>query len=810
MTLLQGLRVLDLSPTRVGAQLGQVFADLGAEVCWVEPPAGSALRGESAFPFWARGKQSVVADLRTEVGRATVRDLAAASDVLIETFRPGVMERHGLGYEELRLLNSGLVYASVTGFGRQGPFAAIKGYEGIVYAKLGVFQAFQRMTSRPGPAFVSAPFASFAATQTTLHGVLAALFERERSGVGQHVEGSLAQGFSALDTWQWFVHLVRERFPDAYQPSEQFDADGVPVGAFPFMLLVTLTSDGRWLQFAQVAPHLFAAFMKALGLGHMLGDPEWAGIPAFDDIERRTELWDRMLTASNAKTLAEWEAIFDADPDVFAEAYRGGPDILEHPQLVYDGHTVDIADPRLGIVRQPGLLVHEEGRRDEIDFVAPDLGSGQPAQEPAPPAASAGAADGDAATGLPLEGVTILELAGLFAAPFGTTLLTDLGARVIHVEPLSGDPIRPMMVFPETAGVKVMQGKESICVDITTPEGLEIIHRIVERCDVVMQGFRAGVARRLGVDSATLLGINPELVYLNAPGYGTGGPDGHRPAYAPSIGAAGGIGRTNVGSSVVERPGQSLDEIKDGARRMSSGTTITQATADGLAALGVATAILVGLVGRARGQDVPPLLTTMLSTASHAMSAQAVDYPGSSGPLVADTALRGYHARYRIYDASDGWVFLAAPGESEWASLVAALRDHVDLDRDPRFTTEQNRVEHDDALTETLTAVFVTRGKGEWERDLLAADVACVAVSTEAIESVLMSDAVGRASGYVVDVVHPVFDEHPRLAPVVRFSRSATRAGAGVLAGAQTNAVLSELGYDDAALADLHARNVIR
>jgi crotonobetainyl-CoA:carnitine CoA-transferase CaiB-like acyl-CoA transferase len=176
---------------------------------------------------------------------------------------------------------------------------------------------------------------------------------------------------------------------------------------------------------------------------------------------------------------------------------------------------------------------------------------------------------------------------------------------------------------------------------------------------------------------------------------------------------------------------------------------------------------------------------------------------------VADTALRGYHARYRIYDASDGWVFLAAPGESEWASLVGALRDHVDLGRDPRFTTEEGRARHDDALTATLAAVFVTRPKDEWERDLLAADVACVAVTTDPIESVLMSDAVGRASGYVADVVHPVFDEHPRLAPVVRFSRSATRAGAGVLAGAQTDAVLSELGYDDAALADLRARNVI-
>src|SRR5262249_19185602 len=127
---LDGLRVVDLSPTRVGAQASQTLADFGADVVWVEPPGGSALRHQSSCPFLARGKRSEVADLRSAAGVDRVRGLAEVADVLIETFRPGVADRLGLGYDELRARNPALVYASITGFGRRGPWAHLKGYEG--------------------------------------------------------------------------------------------------------------------------------------------------------------------------------------------------------------------------------------------------------------------------------------------------------------------------------------------------------------------------------------------------------------------------------------------------------------------------------------------------------------------------------------------------------------------------------------------------------------------------------------------------------------------------------------------------------
>jgi len=806
---LDGLRVVDLSPTRVGAQVTQPLADFGADVVWIEPPGGSALRAQPSFPFLARGKRSVVLDLKQEGDAGRARRLAAEADVVVETFRPGVAERLGLGYDDLRLGNPGLVYASITGFGRLGPYAGVKAYEGLVMAKLGVNATFSRMHKGPHPPFVSVPWCSFAASQTALHGVLAALIDRERTGAGQRVEANLTQGYATLDTWEWFQRLIAERWPDAYTAVDTFTDKGVPNSPLTYMLLVALTRDGRWLQFAQVAPHLFAAFMRELGLDWMFGDPEWKGLPAFEDEDRRLALWTSMLQAAGSKTLAEWEAVFDSDPDVFAELFRSGPEVLAHPQLVADGHVVEVVDPERGPVLQPGPLVVMDATPAGRPRPAPTLGDCNPDSWSASDLRHPGVVD-DPAPALPLDGVTILELAMMYAAPYGATLLTDLGARVIKVEALAGDRIRTILPFPESGGVKVMQGKESICIDITLPEGVDIVQRLAARCDVVLQGFRAGAADRHGLDAETLRALNPDLVYLSAPGYGQGPPNGHRPAFAPSIGAAGGIARANVGDTVPERPGLTMEEIREGAIRLSGSATVTSAQADGFAALGVATALLLGLLARARGAGGQKLEGSMLLTASHAMADHVVDFVGNPGPPNPGRDLRGPHARYRIYDAIDGWVFLAAPQEREWEPLADALAAHVDLRRDARFATEADRLANDQALTDALAAVFATGSKASWERELLAADVGCVAVTMETTEELLMSDGFGRASGYVVDVEHPTFDRHPRLAPVVRFSRSTTQAKPGVLAGSATDAVLDELGFSAAEIADLRARQVVR
>jgi crotonobetainyl-CoA:carnitine CoA-transferase CaiB-like acyl-CoA transferase len=199
----------------------------------------------------------------------------------------------------------------------------------------------------------------------------------------------------------------------------------------------------------------------------------------------------------------------------------------------------------------------------------------------------------------------------------------------------------------------------------------------------------------------------------------------------------------------------------------------------------------------------------MLLTTAHGLADHVVDYPGNPGGLTPGPDMRGPGALYRIYDAADGWVFLAAPQPGEWDDLVGAMAPYVDLGADPRFSTVQDRRDHDAALTDALAAAFVTRSKGEWQEELAAADVACVALTTGLNEPLLTAEEYGRASGYIADVHHPVFEDHPRLAPVVRFSRSATQAKPGTLCGTATEAVLQELDYSDGQIAELRARRVV-
>jgi crotonobetainyl-CoA:carnitine CoA-transferase CaiB-like acyl-CoA transferase len=681
----------------------------------------------------------------------------------------------------------------------------------VVLAKLGAFQTFARMSPHARPAFLTVPFASFAASQIAIHGTLAALIERESSGAGQWVETNLLQAFTALDTWAWFEHLIADRWPDAFVKSSPYDELGRPASPLTFMLLVALTKDGRWLQFASVAPHLFAACMKALGLDWMFTDPEWAGLPVFgDDAAKRMDLWTRMLQAAREKTLDDWNGIFDSDENVFAEQFRNGPVALEHPQLIHDGFTIDLVDGERGSVRQPAAIVKAARTPADLTRSAPALDEHRADVLELTDAAPAGqAAPGDPPTGLPLDGITVLELATLFAAPHGTTMLTDLGARVIKVEPLAGDRIRTIIPFPESGGAKVMQGKQSIAVDLANPDGLAAIQQIASEADVVVQGYRAGAMKKLGLDYDTIKRGNPDVIYVNAPGYGVDGPYGSKPAYAPSIGAASGIPLANVGATVEERADLTMEQIQDGARRLSAASAMANAQADGFAALGVATAILFGLAALRRGAGGQELFSSMLNTGTHAMSAQAVTYPGAPKEPAPDVEMRGLGSLYRVYDAADGYVFVAAPTDSEWARLAEAVQPYADLAGDDRFADASSRRANPSALIDVLTTVFKARTATEWESELLPRGVGCVALNTDSIESLLFDDAFGRASGYLVDVTHPVFDEHPRLAPYVRFSRSRTQALPGVLAGQQTDEILAGIGRSGEEIADLRARGVV-
>jgi crotonobetainyl-CoA:carnitine CoA-transferase CaiB-like acyl-CoA transferase len=796
---LAGISVVDLSDTLAGALATQLLADFGADVVLVEPPRGATMRGQPAWPAWGRGKRSAVLDLKQPGDLAAARRLAAHADVVVETWRPGVAERLGLGFADLEATNPRLIYGSVTAFGRDGPYAQLPGYEGVVMAKVGAFDASRGLTTRPGPAFVSAPYCSFSASQLLLHGVLAALFERETGGRGQRVDVTFLHSLGVYDCWNWLLRLLAARYPEAFLAAPPVSHDeGVPNSSMLFRLLVGLSADGRWMQFSQITDKLWEAFLHAAGLADLLVDPAWRGVIEEWDTVKRGEFWDRLLEAVRARTYAEWCALFDGEPDVWAEVFRHGTELLHHPQLEHDHQTLVLHDRELGAVHQPGPLVRMTATPARVVRDAPRPGEHTAevrADERRAPAAATATPRRDP----PLAGVTVLELATFYAAPYGATLLCDLGARVIKAEPLGGDPVRNILPFPELGGIKVLQGKESIAVDVTTDAGRDIVVELARRSDAVLQSFRAGVAERLGLDARSLLAQNPDLIYLNAPGYGTGGPCGRRPAFAPTIGAASGLAMRNIGPTVPSGPDLDLAAVRRHSMRLS-GAAMGFANADGCSALGVATALLLGLVARRRGAPGQELTTTMLSTLAHTLSEDMVEYAGRVAAPAPDADLYGINARYRLYETSDGWVFLAAPGQREWDVLTRELAPWADFEPDAP----------DAVLTAALAAAFRRRTATEWEAHLVDAGVACVAVGTGAVEDHLMGeDGIGRRSGIVTEVEHPLIGTHTRLAPPVRFSMSSTVAGAACLVGHHTDAIMEEIGYRSAQIAELRAAKVI-
>lgn len=332
------------------------------------------------------------------------------------------------------------------------------------------------------------------------------------------------------------------------------------------------------------------------------------------------------------------------------------------------------------------------------------------------------------------------------------------------------------------------------------------MYELAKRSDIVLQCFRGKAAERAKIDEASLRAVNPDLAFVTTSGYGLDGPFAHRAAYAPSVGAASGL--SLIDSHDSGDPPADVDDLHRRAVQLHAGGTVPAVQSDGIAAHGVGSALLVALYAKRRGMKLTNVVTTMLGTVQQAMIPYNASYASRPAERAADDQFFGMNALYRMYRAADGYVFLAAPLPREWPALAKAMSPYVELHTDERFADADARAAHDDDLIAALTPVFATKTKLEWEHELTAQDVGCVEVVEANSELVLQTDPYFEA-GYAVEAVSPIFEEHRRLAPLCRFSRSRTRADAGCTIGQHTDAVLRELGLDENAIGALRENAVI-
>lgn len=364
---LQGIRVLDFTRVLAGPAASLALADLGAEIIKVEPPGtGDETRtfppfrdGESHYFLSVnRGKKSIVLDLKTEAGVALARDLAAKCDILIENYRPGVMDRFGLGYEALSAINPGLIYCCISGFGMTGPLKDRPSFDIVLQALSGALS----VNGEPSvpPTKLGIPLGDLVGGINGPIAILAALHERHTTGRGRLIDISLLDGMIGL-----LGYIAQLAFFTGQDPKPQGSQHPnlVPYGIFPAkdgQIIIACLTNSFWSRICEA-----------------LGQPGWVADTRFDTIEKRRdnrETVNAMISAiTQHKSVDELVELFTRYQVPHAPI-MGVTEALAQPQAVAREMVVEVDHPTMGKIPIVGRSIKFPGASQPAPAAPPLMG----------------------------------------------------------------------------------------------------------------------------------------------------------------------------------------------------------------------------------------------------------------------------------------------------------------------------------------------------------------------------------------------------------------------------------------------------
>jgi crotonobetainyl-CoA:carnitine CoA-transferase CaiB-like acyl-CoA transferase len=747
---LDGIRVVDFGQYLAGPLAGMLLADQGAEVIRVDPPGGPRW-DTPANAIWNRGKQAITLDLKAPEELAIARRLAGAADVVLENFRPHVMDRLGLGPEAVMAANPGVVYCSMPGFAADDPRAGLPGWEGVVSAAAAAYSPLPRPGETPAgqvPVFSAVPIASGFAAFLAAAGVAAALRARRHLHRGQHLEIPL---FDAM-----FVAL-------GYRASKLPPVEGDALGG-PGMRLLGLyqCADQRWIYF-HTGSKRAQAFLAAAGAGDWL-----------DASDAR----DRAAALFATRPAREWE---DLGEEVGAEVAmaRTTAEWIREPHALAGGLVTEVDDPRYGRMAQPGPAATMSATPGGVRFPARPAGADRAAvladleaverrapQRPAvsPAAPPPAAAEPAAAPERPgaLAGVRVVDLAIVLAGPTCGRTLAEFGADVVKVEMPPERARRGLGMAGSGASavlrafnVDVNRGKRSIVLDLKTAAGAELLWELIDQADVLVENFRGGVIDALGFGYDAVRARRPDLVYASLNTYGYAGPWRSRPGHEQLAQIVSGMAERYGGDGppVLQNVG-ALDDYGTG--------------------LMGAYAVIAALLHRDRTGQGQRVTTALASTAGTLQSAFFHESSGPGGGVPRGQDARGYQPRQQLYAGSDGaWFFLGAG-----AADLAGVEGLGGLPAEPSSAD--------------LAGRFAALPAAAWIERLTAAGAGAHRVVPLAE---LMADPWVRAHGLVTERFHEGIGQVQHPGPAVRMSASPVRVGRPApQPGADRESVLAQLG----------------
>lgn len=806
--MLEGMRVVELSNDVAGGLTGRLLAAYGADVIVVEPPGGHATRqfgprsGPSPdesilFAYLGSGKRSAVFDLNDAGDRDVVRRLALSADVVIDSYAPGALAARGLDPAKLIAENPRLVVCSIAPFGQSGPRANWR------LTAIGAAAAGGQMAVCGDPGMPPLKTAGYQGHyQAGLHAfsaVLAAVLGVRRHGAGDWLDISIQEVQAST---------LEGTGPGALNEGNEA---GRSSGNRTFAQWGIHECKGGYIGVAAMPRQTYAIY-------DCIGHPELKEDPAL------ASGWSADANELLTIYLPEWTAERTAE-EIFAEAAKfrapfaiipNPRELLEWPGLKDTGFWQEVDHPVLGKHPLPSApIAMADGSRGSA-APAPLLGQHTEAvrAEVAKLAPAAAAAAPAGALPLAFDGIRITDVTQVWAGPYATRFLADLGAEVIKVEgPSFADPIRTMGGARQAPEInqshyfnEYNRNKEGISLDIKQPQGMEALRRLIAASDVFIENWSSGVADRLGLGFEDVRALNPRIVYVSMPGFGHTGPDAERIGFGPTIEQMGGL--------------VALQGYEGGAPHRSGisyGDPISGTIAAGAVAMLLAEREKTGAAQYA----MIPQRDAIPSLIGEYIVAEALGHPLPMR-IGAHDAEWAPHNVYQARDSepraartvptrppvifTDTWLAIAVDSEQAWSAFKRIVGDSR-LD-DAAFGTMASRHANQERLDAIIAEWAATQEHGEAAAALQAAGVAACPVLTPLM---IANDAHLAARGFFVPYTHPDTGECRASRPAWQWSRRPSRPlRAAPQFGQYTRPVLKRvLGYSEAQLDEMAATAVI-